>query len=120
MAGRLRIQYSDAIYHVMARGNGRQDIRVVEAVCSRYGVDRSQLAARGSCSQTRAARAYLAKHHTESSRTELVPILGLSRPESVPNLSTRFAALLQAQSNARRDLVALEVALGLGGENSAE
>ncbi len=64
--------------------------------------------------------AYLAKHHTESSRAELVPILGLSRPESVPNLSTRFAALLQAQSNARRDLVALEVALGLGGENSAE
>ncbi|MGO9815862.1 MAG: transposase [Isosphaeraceae bacterium] len=26
MARRLRIQYSDAIYHVMARGTGRQDI----------------------------------------------------------------------------------------------
>ena len=26
MARRLRIQYEDAIYHVMARGNGRQDI----------------------------------------------------------------------------------------------
>ena len=26
MARRLRIQYPDAIYHVMARGNGRQDI----------------------------------------------------------------------------------------------
>ena len=26
MARRLRIQYSDAIYHVMARGNGRRDI----------------------------------------------------------------------------------------------
>ena len=26
MARRLRIQYSDAIYHVMVRGNGRQDI----------------------------------------------------------------------------------------------
>ena len=26
MGRRLRIQYSDAIYHVMARGNGRQDI----------------------------------------------------------------------------------------------
>src|SRR5271165_2805181 len=26
MARRLRIQYSDAIYHIMARGNGRQDI----------------------------------------------------------------------------------------------
>ena len=26
MARRLRIQYQDAIYHVMARGNGRQEI----------------------------------------------------------------------------------------------
>ena len=26
MARRLRIQYPNAIYHVMARGNGRQDI----------------------------------------------------------------------------------------------
>ena len=62
--------------------------------------------------------AYLAKHHTEATRAELVPILGLSRPESVPNLSARFAALLQSESNARRDLMALERALGLSGENS--
>src|SRR5208337_1824497 len=33
MARRLRIQYSDAIYHVMARGNGRQDIVQDEADC---------------------------------------------------------------------------------------
>ena len=33
-----------------------------------------------------AALAYLAKHHTEATRAEPVPILGLSRPESVPNL----------------------------------
>jgi hypothetical protein len=26
MARRLRIQYPDAIYHVMSRSNGRQDI----------------------------------------------------------------------------------------------
>ena len=91
---------------------------MIEAVCSRYGVDRGQLAARGSRSPARAALAYLAKHHTESTRAELVPILGLSRPESVPNLSARFAALLQTQSNARRDLVALELGFGLNGENS--
>ena len=83
--------------------------RVIEAVCSRYGVDRGQLAARGSRSPARAALAYLAKHHTEATRAELVPILGLSRPESVPNLSARFAALLQSESNARRDLMALEL-----------
>ena len=73
---------------------------------------------RGSRSPARAALAYLAKHHTEATRAELVPILGLSRPESVPNLSARFAALLQSESNARRDLLALERALGLSGENS--
>jgi REP element-mobilizing transposase RayT len=92
--------------------------RVIEAVCSRYGVDRGQLAARGSRSPARAALAYLAKHHTEATRAELVPILGLSRPESVPNLSARFAALLQSESNARRDLMAWERALALSGENS--
>ena len=86
-----------------------EDPWVIEAVCSRYGVDRGQLAARGSRSPARAALAYLAKHHTEATRAELVPILGLSRPESVPNLSARFAALLQSESNARRDLLALEL-----------
>ena len=91
---------------------------MIEAVCSRYGVDRGQLAARGSRPPARAALAYLAKHHTEATRAELVPILGLSRPESVPNLSARFAALLQSESNARRDLLELERALGLSGENS--
>src|SRR5271166_3868426 len=36
MARRLRVQYPDAIYHIMARGNGRQDI-----VCD--DMDRSRL-----------------------------------------------------------------------------
>ncbi len=58
------------------------------------------------------------KHDTEATRAELVPILGLSRPESVSSLSARFAALLQTESNARQDLMALERALGLSGENS--
>jgi hypothetical protein len=91
---------------------------VIEAVCSQYGVDWGQLAARLSRSPALAALAYLAKHHTESSRAELVPILGLSRPESVPNLSARFAALLRTQSNAKRDLMALQLALGLNLEDS--
>ena len=52
------------------------------------------------------ALAYLAKHDTECTRAELVPILGLSRPESVPDLSSRFAALLRTQASVRRDLVA--------------
>ena len=87
--------------------------RVIEAVCRRYGVNRDELAARGCQIPARAALAYLAKHHTECTRAELVPILGLSRPESVPNLSTRFAALLATDATARRDLTTLETALGL-------
>jgi hypothetical protein len=87
--------------------------RVIEAVCQRYGVGREQLAARGSRSPARAALAYLAKHHTECTRAELVPILGLSRPESVPNLSARFASLISSEAAARRDLAALELSLGL-------
>jgi len=84
----------------LLRGSGLA--RVIEAVCSRYGVDRGQLAARGSRSQARAALAYLAKHHTEPTRAELVPILGLSRPERLPNLSARFAALLCSRPNRTR------------------
>jgi hypothetical protein len=57
--------------------------------------------------------AYLAKHHTECTGTELVPTLGLSRPESVPNLSARFASLLASEATARRDLTALELSPGL-------
>ena len=119
---RLRQRLSDQTHGDLRRERrllrGLDLARVIEAVCSRYGVDRGQLAARGSRSPARAALAYLAKHHTEATRAELVPILGLSRPESVPKLSARFAALLQSESNARRDLLALERALGLSGENS--
>ena len=119
---RLRQRLGDQTHRDLRRERrlfrGLDLARVIEAVCSRYGVDRGQLAARGSRSPARAALAYLAKHHTEATRAELVPILGLSRPESVPNLSARFAALLQSESNARRDLMALERALGLSGENS--
>jgi hypothetical protein len=82
-----------------------------------------ELAARGSPIPAHAALAYVAKHHTtphhtECTRAELVPILGLSRPKSVPNLSARFAALLATDATARRGLTTLETALGLREETS--
>jgi len=92
--------------------------RVIEAVCRLYGVDAGELAARGSRSPARAALAYLAKQHTECTRAEIVPILGLSRPESVPNLSARFAALLRSDKGARQDLKTLELDLGVNKVNS--
>ncbi len=92
--------------------------RLIEAVCKTYHVDRGELAARGTRSPARAALAYLAKHHSECTRTDLVPILGLSRPESVPNLSARFATLLSTDPNAKSKLAALELSLGLHEVNS--
>ena len=92
--------------------------RLIEAVCKEYNVERGELAARGSRSAARAALAYLAKHHTEYTRADLVPILGLSRPESVPNLSARFATLLATDTHAKNELSALEVLLGLREVNS--
>ena len=176
MARRLRIQYPNAIYHVMARGNGRQDIVADDGdrgrllVCLERAVNRSGWVlyafvvltnhlhlvlktprpnlAKGMqlflssyangwarrhqhsghlfqgryrtelVSAARAALAYLAKHHTECTRADLVPILGLSRPESVPNLSARFATLLATDTHAKNELSALEVLLGLREVNS--
>ena len=119
---RLRQQLGDQTHRELRREErllrGLDLGPVIEAVCSRYGVDRAQLAVRGSRAPARAALAYLAKHHTECTRAELVPILGLSRPESVPNLSSRFATLLRTQASVRRDLMALELALKDRGENS--
>jgi hypothetical protein len=76
--------------------------RVVEAVCRHYGVDRALLAARG---------------HTEATRAELAPILGVTRPESVPDLTRRFAGWLGSRPRARQDLMALEATPGVGGKN---
>jgi hypothetical protein len=92
--------------------------RLIKAVCKRYDVERSQLAVRGSRSLARVALTFLAKHHTECTRADLVPILGLSRPESVPNLSARFASLLATDVNAERDLGAVEIPLRAREENS--
>jgi hypothetical protein len=92
--------------------------RLIKVVCKRCGVARGQLAARGSRSQARDALAYLTKHYTECTRANLVPNLGLSRPESVPNLSARFHSLLKTVPTVQRDLTALEIFLGLHGLNS--
>jgi hypothetical protein len=91
--------------------------RVVESVCRHYGVDRALLAARGSRAPARAALAYLAREHTEATHAELAPILGVSRPENVPNLTRRFAGWLGSRPRAREDLKALETTLGVGGKN---
>jgi hypothetical protein len=87
--------------------------RVLESVCQHDGVDRALIATRGSRSPARAALADLARESTEARHAELVPLLGVSRPERVPNLSRRLARWLEHPSRARQDLVTLETSLGL-------
>jgi hypothetical protein len=83
-------------------------------VCQYFGVDLALLAIRGNRSPERGALAYLAREHTEATSAEMAPILGLSRPESVPNLTRRFAFMLERQARTRQDLSALETNLGVG------
>jgi REP element-mobilizing transposase RayT len=90
--------------------------RIIEAVCRHYGIKRSELARRGSRNPARAATAFLARKHSEATLAALVPILGVSRPESVPNLTKRFANWLENWADARQDLIAIESDLGLRGK----
>jgi len=66
--------------------------RVSEVVCALYEVDRAERRHRGSRHPARAALAYLARSRTAATNAELAAVLGLSRAESVPNLTRRFAA----------------------------
>jgi REP-associated tyrosine transposase len=111
---------------ILIQGRARRDLRreerallgvelerVVQTVCRHYGVDRSELARRGSRSPARAALAFLARKYTEATLADLVPVLGVSRPESVPNLTRRFSIWLESQSDARQHLKRLQRELGV-------
>jgi hypothetical protein len=78
-----------------------------------YGVEPSEFGRRGSRHPARAALAYLARHYTMSTNAALVPVLGLSRPESVPNLTRRFNTWLEADPCVREQLTRMLDALGV-------
>jgi REP element-mobilizing transposase RayT len=88
--------------------------RVREVVCGAYGIEPAELARRGSRHPARAALAYLARRRTTATNAELMRELGVSRPESVPNLTRRFAGLLAADAEVRRRYEALEASLDGG------
>ncbi len=83
-------------------------------MCRHYGVGRTELARRGSRNPARAALAFLAREYTQATLAELVPVLGLSRPESVPNLTKRFSTWLAGPTDARENRKKLRRQLGLG------
>ena len=89
-------------------------VRVSEVDCGEYGIEASELSQRGSRHPARAAMAYLAKRHTAATNGELTEILGVSRAESVPNLTRRFEAWLAGNSKVRKQLQRLEDALAGG------
>jgi hypothetical protein len=82
--------------------------RVSEVGCAVYGIEPSELGQRGSRHPARAAMAYLARRHTAATNGELVAILGVSRPESVPNLTRRFETWLSGDAQVRKQLRRLE------------
>ena len=133
MPRRLRIEFEGAIYHVMTRGNARQKIvlddadrrrlidgleqsvvrhgwdllclrRLGAAVTSCYGLDERALSRRHDPHVARAVAAWLCRRHTEASLRELAARLGLSRPDSVPNLTRRIETRLKASTELSNDL----------------
>jgi putative transposase len=82
--------------------------RVCESVCRVYQVEPSVLSRRGSRLEARAALAYLAREHTEATNSELAELLGVSRADSVPNLTRRFARGVTERAEVRERLRHLE------------
>jgi putative transposase len=90
--------------------------RVIEVVCASYQIDRAELKRRGSRHPARAALAYLARKLTTVTNAGLVAELGVSRAESVPNLTRRFAAWLATDANVRKRLESLKSELQLSSQ----
>jgi hypothetical protein len=82
--------------------------RVIEVVCDEFGIGETELSRRGSREPARAAMAYVARHHTAATNADLTELLGVSRAESVPNLTRRYDAWLTSDAAVRRQLRRLE------------
>jgi hypothetical protein len=82
--------------------------RVCEAVCSSYEIPRAALSHRGSRHPARAALAYVARQRTTATHAQLMILLGVSRPESVPNLTRRFATWLASDVRVREQFGQIE------------
>ena len=85
--------------------------RIVEVVCAFYEVKPKELSQRGSRLPARAGLVYLARSHSLATNAELAAVLGLSRAESVPNLTRRFSDWLSADATVRKQLRDLEEVL---------
>jgi len=69
-----------------------------------YGLDPAVLSRRGDAHIARAVAAWLCRRHTEAPLRELAARLGLSRADSVPNLTRRVEARLVVSPKLAREL----------------
>jgi hypothetical protein len=78
-----------------------------------YQAEVAELSRRGSRNEARAALAHMARERTHATRGELAELLGVSRADSVPNLTRRFARRLAQREDVRARLGVLEERLRL-------
>ena len=78
--------------------------RIFAAVADFYGLDGALLSQRHDPHLARAVAAWLCRRHTEASLRELAEWLGLSRADSVPNLTRRLEARLKTSPELLDDL----------------
>ena len=78
--------------------------RIFTAVADFYGVDAALLSRCRDPHLARAVAAWLCRRHTAAPLRELAEWLGLSRADSVPNLTRRVEARLKASPDMSRDL----------------
>lgn len=81
---------------------------IFRAVTAFYRIDPALLTRRGDPHLARAVAAWLCRRHTELTLRELAARLGLSRADSVPNLTRRIEDRRLALSVAARSLGAVE------------
>jgi putative transposase len=96
---------------------GRDPEAIFGAVCKHYGLERSALARRGDPHIARAVAAWLCRRHCEVPLRELAPRLGLSRADSVPNLTRRIDARLRSHPQLADELQRIMARIGGGAKN---
>jgi hypothetical protein len=85
--------------------------RITEVACAYYQIEPAELSQRGSRHPARAVFVYLVKSHALATNAERAAVLGLSRAESVPNLTRRFRDRLSTDAKIRKQLRDLEEVL---------
>jgi REP element-mobilizing transposase RayT len=107
LRGRLGPVQSDPPVPEARQLAGLDPGRIFAAVAEFYGVEPSSLSHRGDPHVARAVAAWLCRRHTEAPLRSLAVPLGLSRADSVPNLTRRLEATLRRSPRLAADLEAI-------------